>query len=514
MQKRPPSEVTDYIQIALRRKWWIILPTVVVAFAVAAVSVKLPKYYRSETMIQVNPQTVPEKFVQSTVSTDITDRLTTISQEILSRTRLEKIIDQFGLYRDLKGRMSQEDIIEMMRTKDIKVDVVTDASPSSRIKTSAAFKISFTGKDPALVQQVTRQIASLYIEENMKVREKQAEGTNIFISAELEKARQALNAQEERIKSFKGRFMGSLPEQQTANLAMAGQLQGMLQNNNDAITRLQQQKSYYESMLQAMEKTQTPVLKTGFQAELDTRRAELVAAEEKYTKDHPDVKRLRSEVKALEAKAASLAANEPTTDNEPGSIKAQLAAVNLELKERNQRNRELESKLRGVQGRIEMLPVVEQQFSEINRDYTTTKENYKSLLEKQNSSAMAAEMERNAKGEQFRVLDPANLPEKPFKPDLLQLNAMGLFGGLAVGCAFAFLFEMKDPSLHDEKDLAYQLPVKVLGTLPVIQTPASIKQERTRRIREYAIGGVAAGVLVGTVLLLYRSSPELFKGIL
>ncbi len=514
MQKRPPSEIYDYIQIALRRRWWIIVPTVIITCATAAVTVKLPKYYRSETMIQVNPQKVPEKYVQSTVSTDITDRLQTISQEIMSRTRLQKIIDQFGLYRDRPKGVSQEDVIEMMR-KDIQVKIEDDGSTNpGRQKTSAAFKIAYTGKDPALVQQVTRQIASLFIEENLKVREQQAEGTSEFISSEVEKARQALQVQEDRIRAFKARNMGSLPEQQQANLAVLGQMQGMLQANNDAITRLQQQKSYLESVLEAMEKTKTPTLKSGFQGELDARRAELVAAEEKYTPDHPDVKRLRSEVKALEAKAASLAANEPVTDNEPGSIRAQLAGVQQELKERNSRQRDMENKIRSVQGRIEMLPAVEQQFAEIDRDYLTSKANYQSLLEKQNSSSMAAEMERRAKGEQFNILDPANYPERPFKPNLLQLNAMGMLGGLGLGLVLAFLFEMRDPSLHDEKDLAFQLPVKVLGTMPVIQTPQSVAAEKRKRTREMVLGVAAALALVGTFVMLYRSSPDLFKGLL
>jgi succinoglycan biosynthesis transport protein ExoP len=465
-------------------------------------------------MIQVNPQKVPEKYVQSTVSTDITDRLQNISQEILSRTRLQKIIDQFGLYRDHPNGMTQEDIIEMMR-KDIVVKVEEDGSNPNRQKTSAAFKISYTGKDPALVQQVTRQIASLFIEENLKVREQQAEGTSEFITGELEKARKALQFQEDRIKAFKGRYMGSLPEQQTANLAVLGQMQGMLQANNDAITRLQQQKTYLDSVLEAMDKTKAPSTKSGLQGELDARRAELVAAEQKYTPDHPDVKRLRGEVKALEAKASSLAALEPPTGaNEPGSIKAQLSAVQTELKERNGRQREMENRIRSVQGRIELLPAVEQQFAEIDRDYATSKSNYQSLLEKQNSSSMAAEMERHAKGEQFRILDPAGYPEKPFKPNLLQLNLMGLLGGLGLGVGLALLFEMKDPSLHDEKDLAFQVPVKVLGTMPVIQTPQSVKGERRKRIRDYVIATAAVVALVGTYVMLYRASPDLLKGIL
>src|SRR5436190_967390 len=148
MQKRPPSDMSDYLDIFSRRKWWIILPALIIATSVSLVSIKLPKYYRSQTLILVDPQKVPDAYVKGTVNSDVTDRLQTISQEVLSRTRLQKIIDQFGLYKDQKARVTQEDIIEMMG-KDIKVDILTDEAQSSRSKSnSAAFRISYTGKDP------------------------------------------------------------------------------------------------------------------------------------------------------------------------------------------------------------------------------------------------------------------------------------------------------------------------------------------------------------------------------
>ena len=510
MQKRPPTEIADYIDIFNRRKWWIVLPALLVAMTVAMVSVRLPKAYRSQTLILVDPQKVPSDYVKPTVSSEVTDRLQTISQEILSRTRLQKIIDQFGLYKDQQGRMSQEDIIEMMR-KDIKVEVVTEEN--ARTKSSAAFKISYVGKDPALVQQVTRQIASLFIEENLKVRQDQAQGTDAFIESELNKASATLQEQEEKIRAFKARNIGSLPEQQQANLQVLGQLQGLLQANSDAIGRAQQEKTYLDSLLETVTKRTPPPPKPGFQAELDNRRAELVAAEEKYTPNHPDVIRLKNEVKALEAKAATMAAaeakNVPASD-QPDQLKGKLLSIEQEIKDRTRRQSDLEGRIRGLQSRIDVLPTVEQQFSEINRDYLTSKANYESLLQKKNSSAMAAEMERHAKGEQFRILDPASFPEKPFKPDLLQLNLMGLVGGLVLGCALGMLFEFKDPSLHTDKDVAFLIPVRVLGTLPVILTPTTYAAEKRKQKVGYAVGATAALLAVSVLIYVYKKSPQAF----
>lgn len=510
MEKRPPSDISDYLNIFQRRKWWIIIPSVVIAVAVAGVSVKLPKFYRSQTVILVDPQKVPSEYVRQTVTSDVSDRLQTISQEILSRTRLQKIIDQFGLYKNQPSFMTKEDIIEMMR-RDIRVEVV--AEENSRAKSSAAFKISYTGKDPGLVQQVTRQIGSLFIEENLKVRQEQAQGTDSFIEGELNKAAEALQVQEDKIRAFKARNMGSLPEQQTANLQVLGQTQGLLQANSDAIGRAQQQKTYLESLVGAMEKRTAPPIKPGFQAELDNRRAELVAAEEKYTPNHPDVVRLKNEVKALEAKAATMAASEAKIAEagaQPDQLKSQLLAIDLEVKERTRRQNELEARIRGLQGRIDLLPRVEQQFSEINRDYLTSKANYESLLQKKNASGMAAEMERNAKGEQFRILDPANFPEKPFKPDLLQLNLMGLLGGLAVGCGLGLFFEFKDPSVHSDKDLAFLISTRVLGTLPIIMTPTTYAAEKRKKKIGYAFGATAAVMAMGVLAYAYRKAPQAF----
>jgi polysaccharide biosynthesis transport protein len=510
MQRRPPTDIADYLDIFNRRKWWIILPAIAIAVSVSLVSMKLPKFYRSTTLILVDPQKIPADYVKQTVSSDVTDRLQTLSQEILSRTRLQKIIDQFGLYKDQDGRMSKEDIIEMM-SKDIKIDVVTEEN--SRTKSSAAFKISYTGKDPALVQQVTRQIASLFIEENLKVRQGQAEGTDAFISSELNKAAEALQEQENKIRAFKARNIGSLPEQQTANLQVLGQLQGLLQANSDAIGRAQQQKTYLESLLDAMNKRAPIVPKAGFQAELDSRRAELVAAEEKYTPSHPDVVRLKKEVKALEAKAATMAkaeaANTPSSD-QPDQMKGQLLSIEQEIKDRTKRQSDLEGRIRGLQGRIDVLPTVEQQFSEINRDYLTSKANYESLLQKKNSSSMAAEMERHAKGEQFRILDPASFPEKPFKPDLMQLNMMGILGGLIVGGGLGMLFEFKDPSLHSDKDVAFLVPVRVLGTLPIIMTPTTFAAEKKKKKMGYAAGATAAVFALAMLAYAFKRSPQAF----
>ena len=183
MTRRTP-EIKDYWQIFVRRRWWLIVPTVVVFGIVSAVSVNLPRIYKSETVILVDAQTIPKEFVRGSMDSDIGMRLASISQDILSRTSLQKLIDQYGLYKD-QTKLSQEDIIEMMR-KDIVLEMVEDKTGDNRPLNG--FKISYSGPNPQVVQNVTRQLGSQFIEGNLKFRQKAAEGTSSFLQDELNKS--------------------------------------------------------------------------------------------------------------------------------------------------------------------------------------------------------------------------------------------------------------------------------------------------------------------------------------
>lgn len=485
IRRRPSAELKDYWNIFLRRRWWIIIPAVVIAGGTMAVVTKLPKVYRSHTLILVDPQKVPADFVKPTVTTDVNDRLQIISQEILSRTHLQRIIDEFGLYHNEAadggimalvlhpGKRTQEEIVDSMR-KDITVETVVDEQ--SRGHELGAFKITYQGQDPALVQKVTRELAALFIEENVKVREAQAEGTTHFIDDELEKARVSLAQQEQRLKDFKSLHMGSLPEQEAANLQQLGQLQTALQVNADALGRAQSQKVYLESLLSAVAAQQADALQPQAQSELDLRREELKRAESRYTPLHPDVVRLRREVSELEhstppsGQAAGTAkpVPPPSKDFAPDQIRGQIAALDEEIKLHNQHQAEIEKSIQQTQAKVNALPAVEQQLLEMDRDYQISKLNYASLLEKRNASAMAAEMERRAEGEQFRVLDPADYPEKPYKPDVAQLSLLGVLGGILCGCALGLFIEFQDKSMRSAEDATFYLTLPVLASFPLL----------------------------------------------
>jgi len=484
MKKRRVAELSDYWEIFLRRRWWIIIPALVIAGGTMAVVSKLPKAYLSQATILVEPQKVPSDFVKPTVTSDVNNRLQIISQEILSRTHLQRIIDQFGLYRTEptvdrilnvllnKGKRTQEEIVDDMR-QDITVEIIADEQTRSRAL--GAFKISYQGQDPALVQQVTRELAALFIEENVKVRLQQAEGTTAFIDDELEKTRLTLEKQEQRLKDFKSAHLGSLPEQQAANLQLLGQLQATLQVTGDALDRAQSQKVYEESLLAALTAREAAPLTPRAQSELDARIEELKRAQAKYTSLHPDVIELQEEVKELQQRVSppdQVATNAPpaapSKDLAPDQMRSQLAALDQEIKHRTLQEAEIEKRAKQIQARLEALPAVDQQMAEVNRDYEISKMQYASLLEKKNASAMAAEMERGTQGEQFRVIDPANYPEKPFKPNVALLSLLGVLGGILCGCALGLFVEFQDRSIRSAQDANFYLAMPALAALPLL----------------------------------------------
>jgi len=517
MKKKPTPELSDYWDIFVRRRWWIIIPAIVIAGGTVGVVSKLPKVYRSQTTILVEPQKVPSDFVKPTVTTDVNNRLQIISQEILSRTHLQRIIDEYGLYKNeskfdrflnillQKGSPTQEEIIDAMR-KDITIETISD--DQDRNHALGAFKIYYQGYDPALVQQVTRELAALFIEENVKVREQQAQGTTRFIDDELEKARLSLEEQERRLKDFKAAHMGTLPEQEAANLQLLGQLQTALQVTGDALARAQSQKLYEESLLSAITTRETDPLSPAGQSGLDSRREQLDLAEAEYTPNHPDVIQLKNEVKRLEQEAAS--PGKPAKNGQaparpkdlgPAQTQGQIALLDDEIKRRTQQEADIEKRIKQMEARVEALPWVEQQMSDLNRDYEISKMNYQSLLEKKNASAMAAEMEERAEGEQFRVLDPANFPEKPYKPDVAQLSLLGVLGGVLCGCALGLLVEFQDRSIRSAQDATFYLAMPALASLPLLDHSTSKKA----KVRQLA---GASGGTMGLNLDSEAESPE------
>ena len=528
-----------YLRLILHRKWFIIITFLLVSGATFAITYRMPNVFTSETLILVDPQRVPEAYIKSTVSGDIRNRLGTLSQQILSATRLQKIIDSFNLYPAERKTMAREDVISRMRA-DIGVNVVSDFGGSQDLQ---AFRISYSGGEPQLVAQVANQLASLFIEENLKAREQQATGTTEFLASQLQETRKALEDQEAKLKNFKLQHIGEMPEQQDADLQIMGQLQAQLQTESDSLGRAQQQKSYLQSMMaqpvpavvdldaqrppSGMPAAGVPVNTPAPAAAVspaDASRGRLAALLERgYTEKHPEVQKLRRQIReeedrqAREAPPAAPPAPPPSVPATPVArppapepvstpnpiLVSQLRSIDEEIAKYKQEQQRLSKMVATYQSKLEAIPVREQQITELVRDYEISKTHYSQLLEKQLSAETATQLEVRQKGEKFAVLDPAQPAERPSKPNRVLLNLAGSASGLGLGFLLALATELLGLSITGAEQITEVTGLPVFEIIPIIETSAD-RRQRKKRLVLAMVSGFIITVAASAAILIYR----------
>jgi polysaccharide chain length determinant protein (PEP-CTERM system associated) len=500
-----------------KRKLTVALVWLGLSAASLALIRTLPATYRASALIILDSQKIPEKFVSATVNSDVQDRFAAISQQILSSSQLKKIIDQFNLYRKERAARFPEEILEMMRAD---ISITPERAVAGR--GHGAFRIGYQGPDPVVIAQVVNQIANLYIEENLKIREVQAEGTSEFIEAQLNEAKQRLDELESAVSAFKVRHNGELPQQEGSLNATLTRLSAELGANRDALNRAHASKVTLESALSAAEESLAmqqraihtasklvevpvePIPATEPAAtpkpKSEVLREQLAVLRLRYSEEHPDLQRLRRELERVEAQERHAPASDlPTagarrpenprpvqtaprgetaelrqTRERMASLKSQISQIERAMEADRAEQRRILSEMTAYQSRVARLPIREQEMAQITRDYEIAKMNYRSLLDKKISADMAADMERRQKAERFTLADPARVPGKPFRPNRRMLGAAGSGIGLALGLALALVLEARLGVLLGE----WQLPagVIVLGRVPEIRH-SSLAQE-------------------------------------
>jgi len=442
-----------------------------------------PKLYRASTLILITPQKVPEAFVRPTVTSTVGERLQSIGQEIMSRTRLEQIISELGLYREEARSSSLEGIVELMR-KDIQIE----------IRREGYFRISYIGKDPMVVAMVTNKLASLFIEENLKLREQQAQGTSDFLSTELEATKAKLEEQEKMVARFKRQFMGELPEQRDANLRILEQLQLQYQRVSDSIRAAQDRKLFIQKQLSDLKfevasedsakgKSSLVGRKSSQEIQLEQLRNQLFDIQMKYTEKHPDNLIVRKKIAELEVeiekakleKEGGLKIEEKTLSIDPryNEIEDRLMLTEREIERLKEEDARIRAQMAKYSERVEKTFGRELEIANLTRDYQNAKETYQSLLRKSQEAQQAENLERRQKGEQFKVIDSAQTPGMPFKPDIPKILLFGLLLGLGSGFGLAFFREQMDRSFRDAEDLEATLGLKVIANIPKVEKKAA-----------------------------------------
>ena len=498
-----------------RRKWLAILAFAAPMAAAASLITFLPNLYRSTATVLVDRQQIPETFVRSTVTSALETRLQTISQEILSRSRLEALISRFALYPDLRTQVPSEEVIKRMRG-DIKLEL-KGIELKGASQATVAFTISYQGSEPGTVSLVTNTLASFYIEENLKARERQATGTAEFLKVQLEETKKRLDDQEQRVSEFKRRYLGELPQQMETNLATLERLHAQIRLNADTQTRAAERRQALSSQLAEAESllATPPGMPGGPAAPAESSELRLTRLKEdltrlrtQFSEKYPDVVLLAGEIAALEREVADAKAREPKAEEKQAPppatpltpyvlrLKEALSEVETEIRILKNDDKRLHDGIAAYQARVENVPRREQEFRELSRDYDSTRELYNSLLKRYEEAQLAESMEQRQKGEQFRVLDPAIPNSEPAAPNRFRLLLMALMGSLGLAVGAVVLAERVDTSFHTVDDLRAFSPVPVLVSIPRIVTRTD------RRRRAWHMRLAASAAFMGLVVII------------
>jgi polysaccharide chain length determinant protein (PEP-CTERM system associated) len=508
----------DFLQIGWRHRWLILVPLVIVAIGAMMYAYSLPEQWMSTAMIQVVPQQVPEAYVRSTVTGKIDDRLDSIKQLILSRTRLEAIIQEFNLYGGARRTGLMEDIVEGMRANDIGMAVVK----------GDAFRISFVSNDPRLAMRVTERLTSLFISENLKDREVIAERSSQFLESELEGVRLKLEDTEKKLAAYRRQYSGQLPDQVQTNLQALTNLQMQIQAVTESINRDREQRLFVQRQIADLTNTPLddpngatlpsatggdtnvnagPAGRTAAE-QLEDARARLRLLELRLKPEHPDVIAGRRFITELERKVEAEALQQPLSPaaapvrvapgdtakrNRLRELQSQLGNLDTGISRKQAEETRLRGLAGGYQINVQAAPTRESELTSLMRDYTTLSEQYRALLTKNQDAKMAANLERRQGGEQFRLLDPARIPERPFSPNRPRLMGMGIVAGLGLGLGLVALLEYRDRSLRTDEDVMLALALPVLAIIPQMSNQRE-RQVQRRRLLMLSAAGAATFV--------------------
>jgi polysaccharide chain length determinant protein (PEP-CTERM system associated) len=478
MNIRRPLTVEDWFGILRRRVWLLVVPVVLCAVGAVLVSYALPRQYTSHTRVLVEAPIVPDDYVKPVVSDDLNRRLASMQGEILSRTHLQDLVDKFRLYPKDSNRVPMEVLVERLR-KSINVAPLPP-TPGTNSEAVLGFNIDVTLNQAGLAQQVCTEIASMFMDQNLRLRQQQAEDTTQFLRKQLDDAKGKLDEEDAKLATFQNQYVGAQPEDEQTNLTVLAGLTPQLEAVTQSLNEAQENKAFTESMLSQQAnalKSSGGINPQTQDQHLSDLQSQLATLRARYTDKHPEVLKLAAEVADAERKmqapaAASQAQTSVQTNKAPvveplqlQQLRAQLHQAELTVDEKKKEQAQLQQQIKTLQGRIQLTPLVQQQYKSLTRDYQTALDFYNDLLKKRDEAQMATELELRQEGENFRVLDPPSLPERPSFPDRRLFLLGGLAVGLGLGAGLAKVAEMRDKTLRKVRDVETLLGVPTLAVI-------------------------------------------------
>jgi succinoglycan biosynthesis transport protein ExoP len=558
----PVQSLQDYAAMFHRRRTLIVLIGGLLLSLSLAAAFLWPATYKSMATILIEEQEIPSELVHSTITGYADQRIETIKQQVMSRTTLLKVVEQFNLYPDLRRTNLAEEVVRRF-TKDIEVDVISadvvNKHTQQPTKATIAFTVTYQSNSPDLAQKVANELTSLFLGQNLKSRERSAQEATSFLQQEAESLSKHIGEVDEKIAQFKHRASGALPELMPLNLQLMSQSDRELMDIEQQIRTLEERKNYLEGELATI-KPNTPIMSVTGERILDSTerirslRAEYAGASANRSSDHPDILKMKQEIEALEketgqppdieeaskrlidAQATLATASKRLGSEHPDVIQARRTVEALEqevlqlglsplrkpmLRPENPAYINLQAQLNSATSslnallatravvkrrlqdyatRIERTPVMEPDYLHLSRDRDTSGQKYQDIRSRLLEAKVSEGLEVQRKGERFSLIDPPNLPESPDKPNRFAIVLLGFLVAIGGGIGSGAVAESLDRSIRSPKQLARLTLLTPLAVIPFMPN----EQDLSRAvIRKRLLKGAGVGALVMTLALLH-----------
>ena len=480
-EEQGPQSISasELLVIAKRRFWWIAVPVLLGPMIGLGLTFVLKQVYTSEAFVLVEQPKVGDKYVTAVVTDQTDARLDTMQDQILSRSRLVPIIEKYDLNRgNALGKNLDAEVTSLR--KMIKVTPIhPDGSPSL-----SGFYVSASAGHADLARGICGDVLSMFISEDLRTHQQQADATTQFLSQQLADSKKKLDQDDAALAAFKEQYMGQLPSDDARNMQMLSSTGTQLDGVTQELAQAEQQKLFQESMIaqQMAAKPITPAAHVAntevddLQNELAKLQAQASELRARYTPDHPDVIKNQSEIADLQARlrekkkqvvpAKPALASAPANSPELNQMRLTLNMAEATIRSKQDERARLQRQLQNYEGKIQLSPAVEEKYKVLTRDYESSLQFYKDLLSKETQSEMATDLERQQEGEQFKVMDQPSLPGAPSFPKHIPFTLGGLGGGLLLGCFLAFLQEKQQQFIRTEKDVERFLALPILAGIP------------------------------------------------
>jgi len=500
----------DYLAMLRRRLKVILIPALLAPLAGFLVSYAFPPKYTSQSLVLVEGQRVPDNYVKPVITSDFTQRIATLQQQVLSVNRLRPMLERLGISKpeeqsqligDIQNNMTVQPVITAISSAAATAGIAAKKTrPSANVEPLPGFYVAYTDSNPNRAEQICNEMTSLILEENLRTRAAVAQGTTDFLSRQLEDAKRDLDQQDAKLAVFKRQYIGQLPGDTENNIHILTSLNSQLDATTQTVSRAQQDKAYTESMLAqqlaAWKSSQSSTNPQTLQQQLDALQSQLLQLQARYTDDHPDVIKVKADIAEVQKKLnqvnAAAANATDTSDKNSAAEPPEIRQLRLQvhqyqgvIEQATADQKRLQSQINLYQSRTAMSPGIEEQYKLITRDYDNAQSFYRDLLAKKSSSELATSMENQQEGEQMRILNPATVPDSPSFPNRPLFAGGGLGAGLALGLVLAIWLELRDKSIRTEKDAAAAMDLPLLVSVPWVGGEEEEASDEAKRRRPF-----------------------------